>query len=287
MFRPVRSATPASVRPRSARQRRTWTPTAGVLRSVSIDIRYALWTTGIDTGQPPGLSFVHHKVCLTGANSSTHEDPAMKVAIIGAGNVGKALTTSFTRAGHDVTVAAAHESHAKDVAKDTGASAAGSNADAVADADLVILAVPATALATITSEIGDELAGKVVVDVSNRPTPDPAGPGTSIAEELQDNLPDSRVVKAFNTLFANRQSDPIVSGVPADGFVAADDDAAKQTVLDALSSLGFRPVDAGPLAAARTLEGMAWLNISRNMHGGTWQDADVLVGPDTDLHGDN
>jgi predicted dinucleotide-binding enzyme len=211
----------------------------------------------------------------------------MKVAIIGAGNVGKALTSSFTRAGHDVVVSAAHEDHAQAVAKETGAHAAPSNADAVGDADLVILAVPATALESVASEIGDDLAGKVVVDVSNRPTPDPAGPGTSIAEELQDSLPESRVVKAFNTLFATRQADPTVSGVAVDGFVAADDDGAKQTVSDALSSLGFRPIDAGPLAAARTLEGMAWLNISRNLQGGTWQDAFVLVGPDTGPDGDN
>src|SRR4029453_19101182 len=191
----------------------------------------------------------------------------MKVAIIGAGNVGKALTTSFTRAGHDVTVAANHPDHAQDVAEAAGARSAPTTSSAVADDDLVILAVPATSFGSIASEAGDQLSGKVVVDVSNRPTPDPAGPGTSIAEELQQVLPRSRVVKAFNTLFASRQADPVVAGVAVDGFVAGDDPAAKKTVIDALESLGFRPVDAGPLAAARTLEGMAWLNISRNMDG--------------------
>jgi 8-hydroxy-5-deazaflavin:NADPH oxidoreductase len=211
----------------------------------------------------------------------------MKVAIIGAGNVGKALTTSFTRAGHDVTIAAAHTQHAREAAKELGARAASSNAEAVTDADLVVLAVPATALATVAEDIGDVASGKTVVDVSNRPTPDPAGPGTSIAEELQERLPESHVVKAFNTLFASRQADPVVAGVPADGFVAADDDSAKAEVLDVLDGLGFRPVDAGPLAAARTLEGMAWLNISRNMDGGTWQEAYVIVGPDTDIASSN
>ena len=211
----------------------------------------------------------------------------MKVAIIGAGNVGKALTTSFTRAGHDVTIAAAHPDHAADAARELGATAAPSSSDAVSDADLVVLAVPTSALDTVASELADDLAGKVVVDVSNRPTPDPAGPGTSIAEELQHRLPQSRVVKAFNTLFASRQAEPVVAGVSADGFVAADDESAKKTVLDALDGLGFRPVDAGPLAAARTLEGMAWLNINRNLSGGTWQDAYVLVGPDTDVSSDN
>jgi len=145
----------------------------------------------------------------------------------------------------------------------------------------VILAVPGTAFDAIVREVGDDLGGKVVIDVTNRPTPDPSGAGTSAAEELQARIPGATVVKAFNTAFASRQADPIVDGVPADGFVAADDDDAKRTVLGVVESIGFRPVDAGPLAAARTLEGMAWLNISRNMQGGSWQDAWVLVGPDS------
>jgi hypothetical protein len=206
----------------------------------------------------------------------------MKVAIIGAGNVGKALTSSFTGAGHDVTIAAAHPDHARAAAASLGANAATTSRQAVADADLVVLAVPVAALDSVAREIGDDIAGKTVVDVSNRPTPDPAGPGTSIAEELQERLPKSRVVKAFNTLFASRQADPVVGGHPVDGFVASDDEKAKATVLDALEGMGFRPVDAGPLAAARTLEGMAWLNISRNMAGGTWQDAYVIVSPDAE-----
>ena len=78
-------------------------------------------------------------------------------------------------------------------------------------------------------------------------------------------------------LYGGRQA----YGEIADGFVAGDDAAAKATVLDLVSSIGFRPVDAGSLASARTLEGMAWLNISRNIAGGTWQDAWVIVSPDS------
>jgi predicted dinucleotide-binding enzyme len=204
----------------------------------------------------------------------------MQIAIIGAGNVGRALAGSFTRAGHDVTLSASHPEHAREAAEQTGSSAAASNADAVSNAAVVVLAVPATAFDQLASELGDALAGKVVVDVSNRPTPSPDGAPTSIAEELQDKLPNASVVKAFNTSFASRQAEPKVNGIAADGFVAGDDDSAKKTVLDVVESIGFRPVDAGSLAAARTLEGMAWLNITRNMAGGTWQDAWVLVGPE-------
>ena len=205
----------------------------------------------------------------------------MQIAIIGAGNVGKALATSLTRAGHDVTLTAANPQNARAAARETGASAATSNAEAAQSADLVVLAVPAGALDQVAGELGSKLSGKVVVDVTNRPTPNPDGPATSIAEELQQKVPGAKVVKAFNTLFASRQAQPTVSGIPADAFVAGDDAEAKQTVLDVVESAGFRPVDVGSLATARTLEGMAWLNIQRNLDGGTWQDAWVLVGPET------
>jgi predicted dinucleotide-binding enzyme len=205
----------------------------------------------------------------------------MQIAIIGAGNVGRALAGSLTKAGHEVTVSAPHAEHAREVATQTGATAKPFAGSALSDADLVVLAVPATALDDVAKEFREELSGKVVVDVANRPTPSPDGNGTSIAEELQAKLPKAFIVKAFNTVFATRQANPRLGGVPADGFVAADDPEAKQTVLDVVESIGFRPVDAGPLAAARTLEGMAWLNIQRNLEGGTWQDAWVLVGPET------
>jgi predicted dinucleotide-binding enzyme len=204
----------------------------------------------------------------------------MQIAIIGAGNVGRALAGSLTRAGHDVTVSASHPEHAREAAAQTGASAAASNADAVSNAAVVVLAVPSTAFDELAAEIGDALAGKVVVDVSNRPTPSTDGTSTSLAEELQGKLPGTSVVKAFNTAFASRQANPQIAGIAPDGYVAGDDATAKQTILDVVESIGFRPVDAGSLAASRTLEGMAWLNISRNMAGGTWQDAWVLVGPE-------
>jgi predicted dinucleotide-binding enzyme len=205
----------------------------------------------------------------------------MQIAIIGAGNVGRALATSLTRAGHDVTITAKHAEHAAEAASQSGASAGTNNATAASQADLVVLALPAQSIGQIAGEMGSSLDGKVVVDVSNRPTPTPDGAATSIAEELQRQIPTARVVKAFNTAFAARQADPQVGGISPDGFVAGDDAAAKQTVLDVVESIGFRPVDAGSLAGARTLEGMAWLNIQRNLAGGTWQDAWVLVGPGT------
>ncbi len=205
----------------------------------------------------------------------------MQIAIIGAGNVGRALATSLTRAGHDVTITAEHGANAVSAASQSGATAGASNTDAAQNAQVIVLAVPAQSIGQIATDMGSSLDGKVVIDVSNRPTPTADGAATSIAEELQGQVPDARVVKAFNTVFASRQAAPTVAGISPDGFVAGDDAAAKQTVLDVVESIGFRPVDAGSLASARTLEGMAWLNIQRNLAGGTWQDAWILVGPDS------
>ncbi|HET7726063.1 MAG TPA: prephenate dehydrogenase/arogenate dehydrogenase family protein [Candidatus Limnocylindrales bacterium] len=203
----------------------------------------------------------------------------MKVAIIGAGNVGTALAGTATRAGHEVVIAAAHPDHAAAAAAKVGATPAASAREAATGADVVVLAVPVQAVAEVAREVA-AARPSVIVDVTNRPTPDPEGHATSIAEEVQAAVPGARVVKAFNTAFASVQADPAAYGVPVDGFVAGDDAQAKQTALAFVESLGFRPVDAGSLAAARTLEGMAWLNISRNLQGGSWQDAWVLLGPD-------
>ena len=203
----------------------------------------------------------------------------MKMGIIGAGNVGRALATASVRAGHTVAIAATDGGGARRVAAEVGATAAGSNAEAVADADAVVLAVPFAAVEAIAGELGAGLDGKVLVDVTNRFGPEQLE-GTSNAELIQGMAPNARVVKAFNTVFAARQADPVVDGVQLDGFVAGDDAAAKQRVLELVGSLGFRPIDAGPLAMARAQEGMAVLNVALNKtNGWPWQTGWKLLGP--------
>jgi predicted dinucleotide-binding enzyme len=88
------------------------------------------------------------------------------------------------------------------------------------------------------------------------------------------------VVKAFNTIFAGRHADPTESGAPLDAFIAGDDPVAKEKVGELASSLGYRVVDAGGLRMARTLEEMAFLNITLNaVNGWPWQSGWKLVGP--------
>jgi len=197
----------------------------------------------------------------------------MKVAIIGAGNVGKALATSLTRAGHDVTLAAHSPETARAAAREIGAGSAKDAASAVKDARVVILAVPYTAEEAVAAEIADGTVGRTVVDVSNPLKADFSGlaTGTSAAEELQQRLPGAHVVKAFNTVFASMQADPTANGVTIDGYIAGDDADAKRQVLELVESIGLNPLDVGPLASARYLEGMAYLNMGLNAaNGWSW-----------------
>jgi 8-hydroxy-5-deazaflavin:NADPH oxidoreductase len=205
--------------------------------------------------------------------------PRFKIGIIGAGNVGRALATAGVRAGHAITITSTTPEEAESVAAQVGVQVAHSNSDAVAAAEVVILAVPFDSVKTITAELGSALDGKILIDVTNRFAPEELN-GPSNAELIRDMAPNAKVVKAFNTILAARQVDPVIDGIQLDGFVAGDDAAAKQRVLDLVGSMGFRPIDAGPLAMARALEGMATLNIALNMsHGWPWQSAWKLLGP--------
>lgn len=194
----------------------------------------------------------------------------MRVAIIGVGNVGSVLARKLSDAGHEVAVAASSAEKARQVAADVDCLPADSAGQAAAAADVVVLAVPATELGAVAGEIAEAVAGKPVVDVTNGPLA--VEEGRSLAEGLQADLPQAAVVKAFNTAFASRMADPVVDEGRLDGFIAGDDAAAKETVATLVRDIGFEPVDAGALKMARTLEGMAWMNISLNVaNGWPWQ----------------
>ena len=207
----------------------------------------------------------------------------MKIAIIGSGNVGKALSGSFVRAGHHPTISSLHPENAESAAAATGGAATPTNAEAVRDADVVVLAVPYDTLLAVVDDLGDKLNGKVVVDATNPLRADYQGlavEGTSAAEQVQERAGGAKVIKAFNSALAARQAEPSVDGTPIDGFVAGDDEQAKATVLELVRSIGFRPIDAGPLEAARALEALALLNIMLQLRNGwTWQTGWKLVGP--------
>jgi NADPH-dependent F420 reductase len=207
-----------------------------------------------------------------------------RITIVGSGNVGRALAASFVRGGHEVTITSRSADHAAEAAAAVGAGSHPSVVEAVAAADVVVITVPFVGAAEqLAASIRDAVVGKIVVDVTNPARADYSGllfDGTSsAAEQFAAWLPGARVVKAFNTVFASNQANPVLDGTRLDAFVAGDDEAAKAVVLDIARSAGFEPIDAGDLSAARLLEALAWLNISlnlRNPYG--WRTGWKLVG---------
>lgn len=172
-----------------------------------------------------------------------------KIAIIGNGNVGSALTRGLTKARRDV----------KNVGEDKAAIRS-----AAEWADVVILAVPFGALTDVAATIAPVTEAKTIIDVTNALTPEmqlAVGFTTSGAEELQKKLPKARVVKGFNTQFAQQMDSGRLGDQAVTVFVAGDDAGAKSDAVDVAKAIGFDPVDAGPLANARLLEPLGYLNI--------------------------
>ncbi len=174
-----------------------------------------------------------------------------KIAIIGKGHVGSALAEGLRRAKHEIRFAPTDPREPVGPAAEWG--------------DVVILAVPWTAHTAIAKTVGGSLDGKTVIDVSNIMSPNfelAIGFTTSGAEELQKLLPRAKVVKAFNTVFAETMKTGKLRGERLTIFVAGDDGPAKDVVRRLAEDIGFESVDAGPLKSARYLEPLGMLNIT-------------------------
>ncbi|HEY6799831.1 MAG TPA: NADPH-dependent F420 reductase [Agromyces sp.] len=170
------------------------------------------------------------------------------VSIIGSGNMGTAIAS----------IVAAGGNTAEFVGRDTTERING---------DIVVLAVPHTALDEIVATRGAELAGKIVVDITNPlnfETFDslvvPAD--SSRAAELQKALPESRVLKAFNTNFAATLAAKTVGGLPTTVQIAGDDTEANRALADIVRAGGLKAIDAGSLARARELEAVGFLQLT-------------------------
>jgi NADPH-dependent F420 reductase len=170
------------------------------------------------------------------------------VSIIGTGNMGPAIARVAEEGGHDVQLIAHTD---KDV-EVTG--------------DIVVLAVPYTAVSAVLAERGDQLAGKVVVDITNPVNLETFDSLTvpadgSATAEIAGALPQSRVLKAFNTNFAATLASGAVGSLTTTVLIAGDDADAKSALADVVTSGGLKAVDAGALNRARELEALGFLQI--------------------------
>lgn len=185
------------------------------------------------------------------------------IAIIGLGNMGKGLAKRL--AGKtDLVLASRAFNAANSFAATLPAGVTVLDQDAaIAKADIVVLALPFdAAVATATNPA---LAGKIVVDISNPVKADFSGLAightTSAAEQLQDAAPDAKVVKAFNTIFAGLFDLPTAQTSEVPVFVAGNDEAAVDSVVDLVKLAGFAVEKTGGIDAARLLEPLGMLNI--------------------------
>jgi NADPH-dependent F420 reductase len=197
----------------------------------------------------------------------------MNVTIIGAGNMERGIGHRLVAGGHDVTVVDRDPEEAGRLTEELrGAAQAGATVEAAGPGaqlhgEVVILAVYYPGSLEIARELGDRLAGKVVVDISNplNQTFDAlaTAPSTSAAEEVAATMPaGTNVVKAFNTTFSGTLVEGEVAGQPLDVLIAGDDEEAKETVAQLVRDGGLRAIDVGPLERARQLEGLGFLGIT-------------------------
>jgi hypothetical protein len=209
----------------------------------------------------------------------------MNLTIIGSGNMGRGIGTRAVAGGHSVTFVDVNPETAEKTASEVKASAkkgatvsTASFGDAILG-DVVVLAVWYGTNIEIAKQLGEKLAGKVVVDIANPLNSTYDGLATasdsSSAEDLAKAITNgAKVVKAFNTTYAGTLLSGQVGGQPLDVFIAGDDVDAKSKVAQIVTDGGMRAVDTGPLSRARQIEGMQFLHIiTQGVLGTNWGSA--------------
>jgi len=186
----------------------------------------------------------------------------MRIAIMGAGNVGGGLGAAFAAVGHEVVFGVRDPESAKTKAALAGCrgAKATSFAEALDGADVVAFALRWDAVAGAVADF-PSLSGRVVIDAMNRLAGDQT---RSTTEDLADLLPGAKLAKAFNTIGFENLTTARVRQTSAAMFVAGDDPDAKRVAMDLAAQIGFVPEDAGGLSNAKPLELMArvWLALA-------------------------
>jgi predicted dinucleotide-binding enzyme len=192
----------------------------------------------------------------------------MRIAIIGAGNVGAALGRNWAAHGHAVGFGL-RDPEAERYAPLAAVGRLAAPADAAAEAEAVVLATPWQQTEAAIAALGN-LAGKLVLDATNPLAMGPEGLGLAFGhsdsggERVAASCRGASVFKTLNTTGAEIMADPRGYAMPPVMFVAGDDAARKPDVLRLVADLGFEAVDAGPLANARLLEAhaMLWIDLA-------------------------
>lgn len=205
-----------------------------------------------------------------------------KISIIGAaGNMGSNIARNLSKAGYSLNLTDTNSAQVallqNELIENGNPNIVVSDTplDAVKGSDVTVLAVWHGLQNGIAEQIKDAVEGKIVVSIANPLNETYDGlttdPSTSSAEELAALLPNSKIVKAFNTTFAGDFANTILDGKQVDSFVAGDDENAVKTVEILVADAGFNPLVAGKLSASRTLENMTVMLIGLSQrYGYNW-----------------
>ena len=195
------------------------------------------------------------------------------IAIIGAtGNMGSAIARSLAGGSYRLLLCANDLHKVQELARTVKSDFPSADVDTLDcsrnaswEADIILLATPYGAEPEIADAIREVVSQKIVISIANPLNETYTGlvtePDTSAAEELQKRLPNSKVIKAFNTTFAADFASPVIGGKQVDAFVAGNDEQALRTVSELVKTAGFNPIVAGGLPVSRTLENMQLLLI--------------------------
>ncbi|MBO9202362.1 MULTISPECIES: NADPH-dependent F420 reductase [Niastella] len=199
------------------------------------------------------------------------------IAIIGAtGNMGSGIAKSLSKTNNRLLLFAQHTDKVKSLVEDIKKGNPAAEVEAMEcptnaswEADIILLALPYAAEKEIAAKIKEVANQKIVISISNPLNETYSGlvtsPDTSAAEHLQQLLPNSKVVKAFNTVFAADFANTIIDGKQIDTLIAGNDAQSLDTVSALAKAIGLNPLVAGELPWSRTLENMALLLIQLTM----------------------
>lgn len=187
------------------------------------------------------------------------------VAVIGTGRMGSAIGPRFAEIGHDVIYGSRNPTSEKvmTLVQQTGGTArADTQSNAIAKADIVVLALPWRVTESLIKQAGKTLDGKIIMDITNATlralSPEnPDATDSSAGALIQGWAPNAKVVKAFNTVGYHIVADPTHAGGPVTVPLVGNDEETKARVAEIVQAMGFETMVLGGIEQAHVLEGMA------------------------------
>ncbi len=207
------------------------------------------------------------------------------IAVLGSGQVAQILSKGFQAHGYPIQMGNRTPSKLSALSAETGIPVS-PMAEAVAAAQIIVLAVKGTAAEAVVKNLGRALAGKVVIDTTNPIADIPptdgvlsyfTNPDQSLMERLQALAPEAKFVKAFNSVGNGLMIDPALPGGKPTMFICGNDSEAKDLVVSILDSFGWESEDMGKAASARPIEALCQLWCARGFIQNQWAHAFKLL----------